>query len=399
MIHRKSVEMKEEKNRNILYLDRANSVESIRIAERSIWVDEIPNHGYQVHYLLMNDRVSKKIKSAEATITTRYKSFILSYIVFVFRLIKVVRTFHPKFIVIRNRVDLASFVFIFYGLISKIKIVYIKAFPQLELMISKTSNKIRVLVLKLVLQWEIFLMKRSDILIVRSKKHDLLLKEKYRIRRNTLIISMGVNMALLKEINQETKERIRTDYGLSKAFLGVYFGVLGKGRKIEFIIDIIKDVQTNHSNLDFLIIGGEQNDIARLKQYAVNNNVDIVFTGNLDRKDLFNLLQMADFSISAIPPTKVFEISSPTKVFESMSLRCPVIANNEIKEQREIIEISEGGILVDYKQEEFVDAILSILQGNVDLKSMGEKGHAYVLEHRNYENMTLDIVHELEKYI
>jgi len=388
---------KKTKNK-ILYIDVANSIDDIRIAEKSIWVEEIPKHGYQVHYLLMNDRVSKKIKSAEATITTRYKSFILSYIVFVFRLIKVVRTFHPKFIVIRNRVDLASFVFIFYGLISKIKIVYIKAFPQLELMISKTSNKIRVLVLKLVLQWEIFLMKRSDILIVRSKKHDLLLKEKYRIRRNTLIISMGVNMALLKEINQETKERIRTDYGLSKAFLGVYFGVLGKGRKIEFIIDIIKDVQTNHSNLDFLIIGGEQNDIARLKQYAVNNNVDIVFTGNLDRKNLFNLLQMADFSISAIPPTKVFEMLSPTKVYESLQHSCPVLINREIPDQYEIIKQSQAGLIHNYKKEEFVSSIDQILKGEFDLKTMGENGYNYIIKNSTYTVMTNQIIKELQQF-
>ena len=127
--------------------------------------------------------------------------------------------------------------------------------------------------------------------------------------------------------------------------------------------------------------------------------MNIQFIENTTREELFQIIQIADFSVSAIPPVERFLISSPTKVFESLSLRCPVIANNEIKEQREIIEKSEGGILVDYKQEEFVDAILSILQGNIDLKSMGEKGHAYVLEHRNYENMTLDIVHELEKYI
>lgn len=399
MNYKTTIVQKEMKS-SILYIDAANSINDIRIAEKSIWVENIPKYGYNMFYLLFTNKKNKIEKNVLNNIISsrKYNSYLLSYIVLTYNLIKTLKTSKPSFVIVRNRADIGVIV-LCLGKFFKFKSVYIKAFPQLELMISKTSNKLRILVLKLVLQWEIFLMKRSDILIVRSKKYDSLLKKKYKIRHKTLIIPMGVNMALLTEINQETKERIRTDYSLSKAFLGVYVGTLDKSRNIEFIINVIKDVQTNHSNLDFLIIGGEQNDIARLKQYAVNNNVDIVFTGNLDRKDLFNLLQMADFSISAIPPTKVFEISSPTKVFESMSLRCPVIANNEIKEQREIIEISEGGILVDYKQEEFVDAILSILQGNVDLKSMGEKGHAYVLEHRNYENMTLDIVHELEKYI
>ena len=275
MNYKTTIVQKEMKS-SILYIDAANSINDIRIAEKSIWVENIPKYGYNMFYLLFTNKKNKIEKNVLNNIISsrKYNSYLLSYIVLTYNLIKTLKTSKPSFVIVRNRADIGVIV-LCLGKFFKFKSVYIKAFPQLELMISKTSNKLRILVLKLVLQWEIFLMKRSDILIVRSKKHDLLLKEKYRIRRNTLIISMGVNMALLKEINQETKERIRTDYGLSKAFLGVYFGVLGKGRKIEFIIDIIKDVQTNHSNLDFLIIGGEQNGRERkamvwLKSYMAS---------------------------------------------------------------------------------------------------------------------------------
>ena len=41
---------------NILYIDKANSLDEIRIAERTIWVDEMPKFGYEMFFLL------KKIK-------------------------------------------------------------------------------------------------------------------------------------------------------------------------------------------------------------------------------------------------------------------------------------------------------------------------------------------------
>ena len=398
MNYKTTIVQKEMKS-SILYIDAANSINDIRIAEKSIWVENIPKYGYNMFYLLFTNKKNKIEKNVLNNIISsrKYNSYLLSYIVLTYNLIKTLKTSKPSFVIVRNRADIGVIV-LCLGKFFKFKSVYIKAFPQLELMISKTSNKLRILVLKLVLQWEIFLMKRSDILIVRSKKYDSLLKKKYKIRHKTLIIPMGVNMALLTEINQETKERIRTDYSLSKAFLGVYVGTLDKSRNIEFIINVIKDVQTNHSNLDFLIIGGEQNDIARLKQYAVNNNVDIVFTGNLDRKNLFNLLQMADFSISAIPPTKVFEMLSPTKVYESLQHSCPVLINREIPDQYEIIKQSQAGLIHNYKKEEFVSSIDQILKGEFDLKTMGENGYNYIIKNSTYTVMTNQIIKELQQF-
>lgn len=391
--------MKKSSNHNILYIDAANSFDNIRIAEKSIWVDEIPKRGYNVYYLLMNDRKSKiaKNKSNNTTITRRYRSFVLSYIIFVFNLIKIVRKFNPNFIVVRNRVDLATFVFLFPR-VSKFKFVYIKAFPQIESFLLKTSNVLKSFFLKLTLKWEVYMMKKAHFLIVRSEKFKEYLSEKFDINRESIIVPMGINTSMLEEIDSDEKEKLREECRLKKTFTGIYFGTMDVGRKVDFIIDILYEVSKRADNLDFLIVGGNEGDIERLSSSARNKGLSLCFTGTVSRERLFKLLQIADFSISAIPPIERFIISSPTKVFESMALSCPVLVNKEIVEQNEIIKQSDGGILHNYKKEEFVDTILQILDGKIDIKSMGNSGREYVIQNRSYDKMATTIIEELEKH-
>ena len=385
-------------SRNIIYVDCTNSIDNIRIAEKSIWVDEIPKQDYNVYYLLMNDRKSKiaKDKSNNTTITRRYRSFVLSYIIFVFNLIKLIRKLNPYFIVVRNRVDLSTFVFLL-SKVYKFRFIYIKAFPVIESSLLRTKNTIKRLFLQLSLKWEVCIMRRTHLLIVRSEKYKEYLLEKFNVNSESIIVPMGINTSMIEEIDRDEKEKLREEYTLKKPFTGIYFGAMSKGRKVDFVIDILHEVNKRANNLDFLIVGGNEDDIERLSSYTQNKELNLHFTGTVPREKLFKLLQIADFSISAIPPIERFIISSPTKVFESMALKCPVLANKEIIEQNEAITQSEGGVLLNYNKEEYVDTIFQILDGKFNLKNMGDKGYQYVIQNRSYEKMATRIIEELEK--
>ncbi len=387
---------KKTKNK-ILYIDAANSIDDIRIAEKSIWVEEIPKHGYDVHYLLMSSRNSR-IKTSTThgvTVTRRSRSFLISYLIFFFQFLRVIRKFKPKFVVIRNRFDLAILVYPFCW-VFKIRTVYIKAFPLIESMLSKVSNKIHETLINCTLKWEIYLMQHSNLLIVRSKAHKKYLSDKYNFHKDSLIIPMGINTTMIKKIDETAKIELKRMYNLNKPYISIYFGALGEGRKIDFIVDMVHEVSKIKDTLNFLIVGGSEEEISNLKKKTQGKHANICFTGIVPREHLFKLLQIADFSISAVPPQERFLLLSPTKMFESMAFGCPVLANKEIVEQKEIIEQSNGGILHSYNKQEFVDTIIQILNEEVDLKAMGEKGRRYIIENRSYSNMANEIVKQLK---
>lgn len=98
------------------------------------------------------------------------------------------------------------------------------------------------------------------------------------------------------------------------------------------------------------------------------------------------------FSISPIPPIEEYIFSSPTKVVESLALGCPVIANEEIIDQKEIINDSGGGICLPYNEDEFVSNLLELSKNKIKLKAMGLNGSKFVSKNRTYNELTKRII-------
>ncbi len=72
-------------------------------------------------------------------------------------------------------------------------------------------------------------------------------------------------------------------------------------------------------------------------------------------------------------------------MFEYMGGGKPVIANEEILDQKEVVEQSGGGILVPFSAEAFADAIIELLTNPERAAEMGQRGRQWVTENRSYE--------------
>jgi glycosyltransferase involved in cell wall biosynthesis len=104
----------------------------------------------------------------------------------------------------------------------------------------------------------------------------------------------------------------------------------------------------------------------------------------MPKDQLVHALRYCDITLSLVPPRDYYKISSPTKMYESLVLGIPVIANREIHEQRKVIEQSGGGILCDYNTNSLKEAIGSLFSKKEDLKEMGIAGKEYILKHYEY---------------
>jgi len=65
-----------------------------------------------------------------------------------------------------------------------------------------------------------------------------------------------------------------------------------------------------------------------------------------------------------------------------------VLANEEIYDQNEVINQSQGGVTVRYNVHEFSNKLIYLLENPSLLRSMGKNAHEYILKHRNYRNLT-----------
>lgn len=389
---------------NILYLDKANSLDEIRIAERTIWVDEMPKFGYEMFFLLkkINKKSFKKKERIRnnTSFVPDYKFKFFGFINFIAVLFRVLMVNNIKLIVVRNVVDL-GFIALIFAKVFRIEILYIKAFPLIESKIRKVKKSrfsdVRVSLLSVVLKVEVFLMKKSTYLISRTEKFSKDLRENYGISREIVSIPMGFDVNSLNKLNREKINLIKETYKIIDCFTLIYFGSLNSQRNINFIINVVEKASLVNKKIKCFIIGGPNEDLLELKNTIqlkkIENNFFLL--EEMDRDDLFDFVQVSDVSISPIPPIEEYILSSPTKVVESLALGCPVIANEEILDQKEIIKDSKGGICLPYDEDEFVSTLLDLSKYKDDLRIMSLAGSKYVLKNRSYNELTKLVI----KYI
>lgn len=155
----------------------------------------------------------------------------------------------------------------------------------------------------------------------------------------------------------------------------IYVGVQDRARGLELLIRAFSRVLSMRRNLKLLMVGSG-NDINNLVQRASDLGIveQVTFTGQVPHFEIQDFIAAADIGISPVPPLYFYKFSSPIKMFEYMASGKPVIANEEIPEQEEVLEGSEGGILVPYTVEAFADAIIELLNNPKRAKEMGRKG-------------------------
>ena len=181
-------------------------------------------------------------------------------------------------------------------------------------------------------------------------------------------------------------EAIRRQYNLKDSSVVVYIGTLDKIRRLDVLIHTFSKVKKSRKDVKLLMVG-DGTDKSNLEELANDLGIkdDTIFTGQVYSNEVQNFIAIADVGVSPVPPLDFYKLSSPIKMFEYMAMRKTVVANEEIPEQKEVIEESGGGVLVKFEAESFADGIIKLLNNPEKAKEMGVKGHEWVVKNRSYE--------------
>jgi len=172
----------------------------------------------------------------------------------------------------------------------------------------------------------------------------------------------------------------------------IYLGSVKSDRKLEFLIDTFNLVLQDCPETNLIILGGNKFDqeVLILKNYAKQLKIrhKVEFIDKVVYGNVPEILSQSSIGISPIPPVDIFLDSTPTKAIDYLSLGLPVVLNEEIHDQKELLEQSGGGILVKYDTKSFAEAIIWLLENPEKAKEMGQNGRKWLIDHRNFESLS-----------
>jgi glycosyltransferase involved in cell wall biosynthesis len=180
--------------------------------------------------------------------------------------------------------------------------------------------------------------------------------------------------------------RVRKKYRLENQKVLLYVGSLAKPRGMLLLIEAFKKVKEERNNVKLLLLGSG-NDADNLKNLAVNLGVkdDVIFTGQVPQTEVPDFIMASDIGICPVPPFYFYTLSCPIKMLEYMALGKPVVANEEIFEQQEVLQKSRAGILTPYIAEAFAAAVVDLLDSSEKCLEMSRRGKEWVKANRTYD--------------
>jgi glycosyltransferase involved in cell wall biosynthesis len=168
----------------------------------------------------------------------------------------------------------------------------------------------------------------------------------------------------------------------------LYLGTLIRVRRLAFLVRVLALVTKELPAVKLYLVGSgdDPREIQELTDEAARLSVaaSLVLVGQVPHAQALRYVAEADVCVSPFFPTPILNSTSPTKLVEYMAMGKAVVANDH-PEQRLVIAESGAGLCVAWDETAFAQALLRLLRDPALARNMGERGRAWVLQHRTYD--------------
>ena len=226
-----------------------------------------------------------------------------------------------------------------------------------------------------------FFYKKADVIVcvTNSFKKELI---NLNIDGNKIVvIENGIDVNKIIQPNK-TKDQIMTQYNFNNNdFIISFIGTIGMAHGLDVIVDSAK--KNNNTNIKFLIIGDgadKERIVHRIENERINN---VTILNSINWQEIININQIISINLIHLIKSNTFTKVIPSKIFESMAMKKPIILGVD-GESRQILEnIRCGYFMIPEDADSLIENINKMQSDQDLLNSMGENGYNVVINRYN----------------
>ncbi len=179
-------------------------------------------------------------------------------------------------------------------------------------------------------------------------------------------------------------------FGLQDKFIVLYAGNLGIAQGIDSMCALVERFK-GVPDIRFIFIGDGPLKY-RIKEIKAEKSLaNLILMGQVPREKIAHYISAADCCLVPLKKIPLFTRTVPSKVFDYMACRRPVIIGVEGEAMR-IVKDSGGGVAVEPENvEQMQQAILQLKSSPERCEKMGRVGREYVARHFSRRQSALDI--------
>jgi glycosyltransferase involved in cell wall biosynthesis len=192
------------------------------------------------------------------------------------------------------------------------------------------------------------------------------------------VIKNGVDLELFT--TQGTTAWMKSELGLAGRFVAAYVGTHGMAHGLGTILEAAERLRDD-PRIAFLLVGdgAERADLERMKEQKRLDNVTIL--GQRRKEDMPKIWAATDASLILLRRNDLFKKVLPSKMFEAMAMKCPIILGVEGEARALLVEAGAGIAITPENAEELAAAVVRLAENPVLAGRFGAQGHAHVRDH------------------
>lgn len=209
------------------------------------------------------------------------------------------------------------------------------------------------------------------------------------------VIKNGVDVALFDPATEAGS--LRDDHGIGSRTVAAYFGTHGMAHHLDTVFDAAARLE-HRADILFLLVGDgaeKQRLTERLNSQGLPN---VIMLPQQSKEKMPEFWAMADISLVLLRKTDLFKSVIPSKIFEAMGMKTPIILGVE-GESAEIIKRAQAGVTIEPENhDELAAAVLELSDDKEQRARFGEEGRRFVERYFDRQHLAhryLDILETL----
>ena len=190
-------------------------------------------------------------------------------------------------------------------------------------------------------------------------------------------------------------------YGMANRFVCSYVGTIGMAHGLETVLDAAEALKREQQNgIGFLLVGDGAMRKELERQTQERGLDDFVrFTGRLDKSEMPKVLASSDALLVHLRACDLFETVIPSKIFEAMAMRRPIIMGVR-GESADIVRRSGAGIEMEPSNASDLVACVQRLRNDSDLyRRLSESGRDFVLNQFSRDRFADDYLQLMHRVV
>jgi len=179
---------------------------------------------------------------------------------------------------------------------------------------------------------------------------------------------------------REPDQQFARQHGLENKFIAAYVGTQGLAHGLDTLLKAAERL-THRTDIHVIMVG-DGADRTRLEAEAARMQLkNFSSLGQLPKSDMPKLLSVCGANLVLLRKLDLFLSVIPSKIFESMAMKKPLIMGVE-GEGRDIVDAAQAGIGITPEDDLALAEAIETLADNPQLRAeLGNSGQHYVTEH------------------